>query len=166
MSIEGKSRPQMPLVEALAANDTATQVAGLCWRMSGRKLEVLLVTSRDTGRWIIPKGWPIKSLSHAQSALREAYEEAGVDGAAAKTRIGYYPYVKIMGEDCGIPCSVDVYPIKVKRLLDTFPEKGQRRRKWFPLEKAALKVDEPELADMLRNFTPLRPAAEPPQEAS
>ena len=54
----------------------------------------------------------------------------------------------------------------MKRLLDTFPEKGQRRRKWFPLEKAALKVDEPELADMLRNFTPLRPTAEPPQEAS
>ncbi|WP_127901764.1 NUDIX hydrolase [Solirhodobacter olei] len=147
----------MPIAEAVAADPVACQVAGLCWRLSsGGKLEVLLVTSRDTGRWILPKGWPIKGLDAANSALREAFEEAGVDGRVASAEIGRFPYVKVMGEDRGFPCEVAVFPIEVRRLRDVFPECDQRRRKWFPIEKAAQKVDEPELAELLLSFTPGR----------
>lgn len=151
MSISEKIKPLMTIAEAVEADPVASQVAGLCWRKSGKKLEVLLVTSRDTGRWILPKGWKIKGLSAGDSALREAYEEAGVDGKVGG-KIGQYPYVKVMGEDKGFPCAVTVYPIEVTRLRSEFPERAERRRKWFPLEKAARKVDEPELAALLREF--------------
>lgn len=152
MSISEKIKPLMSIADAVEAEPVAGQVAGLCWRKAGRKLEVLLVTSRDTGRWIVPKGWAMKGLSAAESALREAYEEAGVEGKVSKSEIGRFPYVKVMGEDKGFPCEVAVFPIEVRRLRDNFPERAERRRKWFPLEKAARKVDEPELADLLRDF--------------
>ncbi|MEN9850080.1 MAG: hypothetical protein RL128_243, partial [Pseudomonadota bacterium] len=60
-----------------------TQYGALCWRMHRGKVEVLLITSRDTGRWVIPKGWPIDGLAPAQTAAREAWEEAGVEGDIA-----------------------------------------------------------------------------------
>lgn len=142
----------MTISEAIGAEPVVCQVAGLCWRRSARGLQVLLVTSRDTGRWILPKGWPVKGLGPAASALREAEEEAGVDGKVAKAAIGRYPYVKVMGEDRGFPCEVAVFPIEVRRLRDSYRERGERRRKWFPIEKAAGKVGEPELAALLLGF--------------
>ncbi len=154
MSFVGKPKSIMPIAQAIDSDPTAAQIAGLCWRPSGRTYEVLLVTSRDTGRWIIPKGWTMKNLAPAEAALREAFEEAGVEGVAHAEAVGGYPYVKIMPKDMGIPCMVAVFAIRVKRLLDRFPEKGQRRRKWFSLEKAAQKVDEPDLRELLRSFVP------------
>ncbi|TMV51109.1 NUDIX domain-containing protein, partial [Thioclava sp. BHET1] len=81
--------------DAVETEDRAAQVAGLCWRLSNKKVEVLLVTSRDTGRWIIPKGWTMKGKSKAEAALQEAYEEAGVEGSHGKA-IGDYAYVKLV----------------------------------------------------------------------
>ena len=144
------------------------------------KLEILLVTSRDTGRWIIPKGWPMSGLPPEAAALREAWEEAGVQGRPRATCIGVYNYSKAMGPGRTIPCLVAVYPVKVAQLRDGFPERKERRRKWFAPEKAASKVDEPELQALILGFTPTKagrgnaaspaatdPPPEPPeQEAS
>jgi 8-oxo-dGTP pyrophosphatase MutT (NUDIX family) len=130
------------------------QYAALCYRPSGRDThEVLLITSRDTGRWIIPKGWPMKGRSGAESALREAFEEAGVEGRLSSTPIGVYSYDKILPDGVR-PCIVTVYPVEVTQLSKDFPEKGQRARKWFTPRKAAEKVNEPELRALIETFDP------------
>lgn len=157
MSIAGKITTPMPLPLAAGSVPVCTQVAGLCWRAVGDRVEVLLITSRDTGRWIIPKGWPMKGHSDAAAALREAYEEAGVQGEVAPEPLGQFTYVKVMDPQHGVPCGVTVFAIRVKQLRDRFPETDQRRRKWFAPERAALKVDEPELRALLRRFAPLAP---------
>ena len=129
------------------------QYAALCWRKIRDKTEVLLVTSRDTGRWIIPKGWPIKGLAPHEAAAREAYEEAGAEGKVKSSCIGLYSYRKLLGPETSVPCLVAVYPIRTLRLLDQFPERLERKRKWFSPKKAATLVAEPELRELLRNFS-------------
>lgn len=133
-----------------------TQYGAICWRRLGDKIEVLLITSRDTGRWIIPKGWPISGLTPDASAAREAFEEAGVEGRVSATCIGLYSYDKgvspAMGPSVTVPCVVAVFPLQVKGLRDRFPESLERRRKWFTPKKAARKVAEPELQSILESF--------------
>ena len=99
----------------------------------------------------------IPDLSAAASAAREAWEEAGVEGVVAELPIGIFTYDKVMGPAQAIPCLVSVYPLQVTRLRNRFPEVQQRQRKWFSPEKAAKKVAEPELSDMIRSFSPPRP---------
>ena len=137
-------------------NDSTTraQFGALCWRMHGGQPEVLLITSRDTGRWIIPKGWPIDGLTPEAAAAREAWEEAGVTGEISATSVGLYRYSKALTADRSVPCLVAVYPLRVGKLAKRYPEVGQRRRKWFPADKAAKKVDEPELREILAGFVP------------
>lgn len=129
--------------------DCRTQYGAVCWRMHRGKVEVLLITSRDTGRWIIPKGWPISGLTPADTAAREAWEEAGVEGEVVAEELGVFGYDKAMGLRQSVPCSVQVFGLRVAELKDKFPEKRERRRKWFGLEKAARKVAEPELRQLL-----------------
>ena len=129
--------------------DTRTQYGALCWRMHRGKVEVLLVTSRDTGRWIIPKGWPIEGLDAASTAAREAWEEAGVQGAVLPDGLGVFGYAKMLSPKKSVPCSVQVFGLRVTQLKDKFPERKERRRKWFGVEKAARKVAEPELRALL-----------------
>ncbi|MEN8839692.1 MAG: NUDIX hydrolase [Octadecabacter sp.] len=126
------------------------QVAALCTRGTGDDKEVLLVTSRGTGRWIIPKGWPIRGLASSQTALQEAWEEAGVKGATAKSDpIGSYGYDKTMGSGLPIPIETLVYSVSVNELENDFPEAGQRERRWVSPSEAANLVDEPELKSIL-----------------
>lgn len=141
-------------------NKTArrTQYGAVCWRLHRGKMQVLLVTSRDTGRWIIPKGWPIEGLAPAEAALREAWEEAGVVGVAPGDCLGLFAYDKMLGPDRSLPCLVAVYAIRVDRLRNRFPERKERQRKWFSPDKAALKVDEEGLRQLLLDFSP-EPAA-------
>lgn len=135
--------------------DVRTQYGALCWRHGAEGVEVLLITSRDTGRWVIPKGWPIDTLTPEASAAREAWEEAGVEGATDPHCLGLYGYDKGIGvERLPLPCRVAVYPLQVAALARRFPEHKQRRRKWFSPEKAARKVAEPELQALLAAFTP------------
>lgn len=129
--------------------DERTQYGALCWRMHRGRVEVLLITSRDTGRWIIPKGWPIAGLAPAETAAREAWEEAGVEGDVAADGLGDFGYDKYLGPKHSVPCSVQVFGLRVAELKGKFPEKKERRRKWFAHEKAARKVAEPELRDLL-----------------
>lgn len=128
------------------------QYAALCWRMHRGKVEVLLITSRDTGRWVIPKGWPMEKLSPAQAALQEAWEEAGVRGAIAETSIGSFNYTKVLSPKRSVQCAVQVFALRVSELADKFPERKERRRKWFSAEKAAGKVMEPELRHLLADL--------------
>ena len=138
----------------------STQYAALCWRLTARRdVEVLLITSRDTGRWVIPKGWPVKGKDAAGSAEVEAYEEAGVEGAIGPDCVGLYSYDKSLGPKKEIPVVVAVYPLKVAKLLADFPERKERELRWFSPKKAAQKVDEPELAALIASFSPRRRAA-------
>lgn len=136
-----------------------SQYGAICWRRLGVRLEVLLITSRDTGRWIIPKGWPITGLTPEASAAQEAFEEAGVEGNPSDACIGHYSYEKALdkprGQQLSLPCVVAVYPLQVNALRDSFPERHQRRRKWFTPKKAARKVAEPDLQGLLDGFEAL-----------
>lgn len=130
-----------------------TQFGALCWRMRGEKIQFLLITSRRRGRWIIPKGWAVPGETPAGAAQTEAFEEAGVKGKADPTCAGIYSYTKFgAGRYRELPCVVAVYPIKVRKLLSDFPEKGQRRRKWVSRKKAQKLIKEPELREILRTF--------------
>ncbi|MFZ1469865.1 MAG: NUDIX hydrolase [Paracoccaceae bacterium] len=136
------------------AADTRRQIAALCWRMHGSAPEVLLITSRDTGRWIIPKGWLIDGLTEAEAATREAWEEAGVEGRAEPAPLGVFTYRKGLSSQKTVPCAVQVFALRVEGLAISYPEKGQRKRKWLPLGKAAKKVQEPELRHLILTFAP------------
>ena len=134
------------------------QVAALCYRGNGPDMEVLLVTSRDTGRWIIPKGWPISGLKTSEAALQEAWEEAGVRNSQATTQpIGTYTYDKVMHAGLPVPVETLVFPVDVKELSQDFPESRQRERRWVTPEAAAELVNECELKDILRQVTNLLP---------
>lgn len=125
----------------------AMQVAALCRNPKNGK--VLLITSRGTKRWIIPKGWPMPGRSLAAAAAQEAWEEAGVHGEVEERAMGSYHYDKWQDEGYTIPVQVQVFSLSADRLDDTFPETQQRRREWFTPTEAAARVDEPELKVML-----------------
>lgn len=128
----------------------AIQVGALC--VDPATGQVLLISSRGTGRWIIPKGWPMEGRSLAGAAAREAWEEAGVVGRIQRSEIGRYHYQKDQDEGFSVPVDVRVFPLTVRKLADKFPESHQRERKWFsPLEAAGL-VAEPGLARILRSL--------------
>lgn len=126
------------------------QVAALPVRSGPAGCEVLLITSRETQRWIVPKGWPMKGRKDHESAAREALEEAGIKGKIHKHPIGAYTYQKRL-VDRVEPCRVMVYRLDVEKQRQTWPEREQRRRRWFKLEEAASRVSEPGLASMIRN---------------
>lgn len=140
----------------------AAQYGALCWRLHRGKVEVLLITSRDTGRWVIPKGWPMKGMTPSQAAAREAWEEAGVQGEAESVRLGSFTYDKTMAPKPPIACAVEVFPLRVKEMKSRFPERKQRRRKWFAAEKAARKVAEVGLRALILSLahTPAEDRAE------
>jgi len=140
--------------EFLGTGDAGTrsQLGALCWRLHRGKVEVLLITSRDTGRWVIPKGWPMDGLDAAGAAAREAWEEAGVTGETMPEAVGLYGYDKMQKDQPCLPCVVAVYPLRVEKLAAKFPERKERRRKWFAAEKAAKKVAEPELRALLQRL--------------
>ncbi len=124
------------------------QVAALPVRRINGITEVLLVTSRDTGRWIIPKGWRLKGLKSHQSAAREAHEEAGVKGRVKHKAIGRFRYIK---RESSVERTIDVtvFLLFVRKECKRWREAGQRRRAWFPPQTAAGHVQEPELSLLL-----------------
>ena len=149
--IEPKKQSPISLREQ-GKTDLRTQFAALCYRIVQDKPEVLLVTSRRSGRWIIPKGWPIDGKTPAECVLIEAWEEAGVRGKVSGGCLGLFSYQKSFGPERYLPCVAMIYPVKVKSLAETYPEFGERRRKWLRPRKAAARVAEPDLAHILKNF--------------
>ena len=132
----------------LGRRPPALQVGALCIQPETGK--VLLVTSRGTGRWIVPKGWPMPGRSLAGAAMQEAWEEAGARGSADPVEIGRYHYAKDQDRGFAIPVEVRVFPMQVESLAEDYPEAQQRRRRWFAPADAARMVAEPGLQQILR----------------
>jgi 8-oxo-dGTP pyrophosphatase MutT (NUDIX family) len=128
------------------------QYAALPWRIADDKPEILLITSRRTRRWIIPKGWPMNGCKPKITAAREAAEEAGVSGEMGKRSIGRFRYLKQLRDGDGLPCMVDVFPMKVKREHSKWDEQNARKRRWHTVRDAAAAVLEPQLKRIIREF--------------
>ena len=134
----------------------ARQIAALPLRLDEKgRPRVLMVTSRETGRWVMPKGWHMDETKPWHAAEIEALEEAGATGAISPEPIGDYHYVKRLGGGAEILCRVTVYPMVVEKLRRRWKERKERTRRWFSPRKAARLVEEPELAALLENLAAL-----------
>lgn len=153
MSI-GKIKQQALSLEDVTKRDVRTQFGALPWRRRNGEVQVCLVTSRRTRRWIVPKGWPQDGATPAQAAETEAWEEAGLTGKVKTVCLGIFSYIKDIDEDVTLPCVVALFPLKVQDEAKNWPEKSIRTRKWVAPEKAAKLVDEPELSALLKKFDP------------
>ena len=127
------------------------QSAVLAYRRSKKGLKVVLVTSLETRRWVLPKGNIAEARSARASAALEALEEAGVEGSLGKHSIGRYDYEKTELKG-GELCRVTVFPMEVSRIKRNWPEKHLRRRKWMTLKDAVAAVDEAGLKKLIARF--------------
>jgi 8-oxo-dGTP pyrophosphatase MutT (NUDIX family) len=147
-----KSRPEKPSSHE-PDREPRAQFAALPWRRNAAgELEVLVITSRETRRWVIPKGWPIKGAKSMKSAAQEAFEEAGLIGKIGKRPLGAYSYDKRLKNGRLQHVRVAVFPLHVEREAQDYPEAGQREKRWVTLTEAARLVDEPELMVLLATF--------------
>jgi len=124
------------------------QSAVIPYRRTKSGIEILLVTSRGGKRWIVPKGIIDPGTTALESARKEAYEEAGVSGPASSTALGKYQYEKWGGR-----CTVEVFPMEVDSVLETWPESSTRRRKWMSVKEATNAIEEPDLNKLIRTFS-------------
>lgn len=124
---------------------TGVQYAALPYRIVDGVPQILLITSRRTRRWIVPKGWPIDGLSPRECAAVEALEEAGVCGEIGETCIGTFRYMKHSKKGFSVPCTVEVYALRVTQQRKSWAEKHERDRRWHTISDAASSVDEPML---------------------
>ena len=131
---------------------TGIQYAALPYRLQGRQLQIMLITSRGTRRWVIPKGWPIDGLKPQDAAAQEAREEAGIVGQIADAPIGSYRYIKQLKGEYIQAVQVIVFPIRVEDHIPTFKEQGQRMFAWFSYQEAASRIAEPALRRLIRDF--------------
>lgn len=139
------------------------QYGALPYKLSGPDgVQVMLVTSRETKRWVIPKGWPMKDRKPHVAAKLEAFEEAGVKGRIGKRPIGTYFYHKRLKSDAMVSCKVEVFPLKVRKEHEEWPERGEREGRWFSTDEAADIVQEEELRAIIRRL----PELVAPEEAS
>ncbi len=134
------------------------QCAALPVRFIGSMPRVLLVTSRQTRRWIIPKGWLKKKLSPGAMAAREAFEEAGVKGRITPAPIGAYRYLKLLDDGAAVRCHVAVFLLEVTEILSEWPEMDQRERRWLSPADAAEMISDGGLAPLLRGLEDGMPA--------
>ncbi|MDO5612431.1 MAG: NUDIX hydrolase [Paracoccus sp. (in: a-proteobacteria)] len=153
--MSGKITAAAAVIPAAVAG-SRLQVGAIC--RDPRNGKVLLITSRGTGRWIIPKGWPMSDRSDADAAFQEAWEEAGVKGKISRDEVGRYDYDKL-NDSTGVitPVQVRVFVAEVSGLADSYPEAGQRTRRWVSPGKAARLVDEKGLKKILRNLPETTP---------
>ena len=129
----------------------ARQYGAIPWRWRGSGPELLLITARGSGRWIFPKGWPIAGLRPEETAARETFEEAGVEGSVAARPLGRY---RILKQYRGrlTPIEVALFPLEVERELADWPERTQRRRRWASPAEAARLVQDPGLRRLIARF--------------
>lgn len=131
----------------------ARQIAALPLSLDRKgNWKVLMVTSRDSGRWVMPKGWEMNGRKPWHAAEIEALEEAGAIGTISPKPIGRYHYKKGLPGAKSVQCCVTLYPMRVEKLNRRWKERKQRKRRWFSPAKAAQRVDEPELRDLLQDL--------------
>jgi len=145
--------PLLESVKLMLSRPKAVQLAALCYRDSrDGGPEILLITS-SRGRWIVPKGWPVSGLESWETALQEAWEEAGVRaGEPWRKPLGSYTSVKRHDNGLERDCTVWVYPVKVTEMRKNYPEADKRKRVWLPLREACDRVDDPGLREVLHQF--------------
>lgn len=154
----GKSKPLLRQLagvsDKLFAGAFRQQYGALCFRRrsDGTEIEILVITSRDSGRWVIPKGWPMKGKKPYEAAAIEAWEEAGVRGTVKKKPVGSYTYLKELDNGDVAPCVVDVFQVEVDAVKAQFKERGQRILKWVSPDEGARRVREVELKSLLVEF--------------
>ena len=128
------------------------QVAALPWHRTSTGIEIMLITSRDTGRWVLPKGWPETSERLCETAAREASEEAGLSGSVDTHEAGRYFYLKELSSGEQVACEVLVYPLEVRKVAEKWKERRQRTRKWVSPSEASRMVNEPDLCRLILSF--------------
>ena len=121
-------------------------------RRDGGVIEVMLITSRETRRWIIPKGWPVQRLTPHESAAREAWEEGGLIGRIGEHPIGVFHYEKQLVDGSKVLCTVTVFALEVEQQLTSWPEHDRRSTHWFTSQEAACAVNEPELRAIMQDL--------------
>lgn len=141
--------PGIKIPEKSDPQSLYTQVAALPFTIIGGEINICLITSKETGRWIIPKGWPKPGIPNYEMAEKEAEQEAGLIGEIEKKAIGSYTYKKKLHVFASVICKVKVYPLHVTRQLLSWPEKQQRITLWTKIADAASKVDDTELELLL-----------------
>ncbi len=129
-----------------------TQFAALPYRFEKGELEVMLITSRGRGRWVIPKGWPMLGRKPHQAAEIEAFQEAGVKGKIDKKPIGTYAYSKRLPDGEDRLFLVVVYPLRVTLEAVKWREQAERQRSWFTKGDAADRVEEGGLAEIIAGW--------------
>lgn len=148
------SSAQLPLrLRGKGKTEIRAQFGALCYRMKDDRVEICLVTTRRTKRWIVPKGWPMHKETPAKAAATEAWEEAGLKGNAFDNCLGAYSYDKETNDDI-LPVLTFVYPVEVTKQKSNWPERKERKRKWYSQKKAAKKVEEPGLKAIIKQFDP------------
>lgn len=128
------------------------QYAALPFLIEARQVWILLITSRGTRRWVIPKGWPMIGLKPQDAAAVEAAEEAGIVGEVEDKPIGSYRYEKRLKGEATTAVEVIVFPFKVQAQAEDWKEQGQRMFEWFRYQRAAALVAEPALRRLIRDF--------------
>jgi 8-oxo-dGTP pyrophosphatase MutT (NUDIX family) len=134
------------------------QYAALPYRKNDG-VEILLISSRETKRWVLPKGWPMKGRKPYAAAAREAMEEAGLVGKISRQSLGSYRYDKRLKNGAVVSCQVMVFPMLVEKQRKSWPEKEQRTTRWFALSEAADAVAEPDLKAVILAFSAFIKAA-------
>ena len=127
------------------------QIGAFCYRLDSDGPKVLLITTRNARRWILPKGWPMIRRSGAQIAEREAFEEAGIIGITNPKPLGRFRSFKGLAKDFRVVTEVTVYPILVTGSAEKFPEVGKRQLVWLPLDQAIERCDEPGLRELFHS---------------
>lgn len=143
-----------PRIAPRIAEGERRQVAALPWRRGPDGVEILLVTSRETRRWVTPKGGRMTGRSDAEAAAIEALEEAGVEGVVDDAPLGRFRYLKVLRRRAARWCVVDLYGLEVTVQHDDWQERAERERVWLTREEAARRVDEPDLRALIAAFEP------------
>lgn len=125
------------------------QTGALPWRRGGKGIEVLLVTGRNSGKWMVPKGWPMRGKTLSKAAAQEAFEEAGVKGTVSEKPLGSFRHLKQHWMLRPLEVSILVHPLSVKRELSNWPEAEERERRWFTPQEAAASVESRELRELI-----------------
>ena len=129
-----------------------SQLACICYKKKNNKVKIILITSRGQRRWLIPKGWLIKGKTPIETVITEVWEEAGITGNVTKKSVGIIKYKKYVPNAEALEISAEVYLMKVNKLYKSYPERLERKRKWFTIKEAIKKVDEPQLSKLLHEL--------------
>lgn len=139
-------------MSAVVTSPVLHQIAALPVRLDADgAMEIYLVTSRGSGRWIIPKGNPIRGLAPQDVAAREAREEAGLIGPVLPRLLGSFEFQRVR-DAVGETCLIDVYPMHVDRQLNSFAEKRERTVRLCNLDTALAIVASRPLAELIETY--------------